>query len=147
MVEAFPEDTAPRFLLRDRDAIYGEVFKDRVQSLGIEEILTAPQSPWQNAYCERFLGSLRRECLAHVIILSERHLKRIVKSYLEYYHPYLAHLSLGKDGPQPRPVEPPSLGEVVSIPRVGGIPSSRGLSQPLPFSWISFRGCRQRCLV
>jgi len=105
MVEAFPEDTAPRFLLRDRDAIYGEVFKDRVQSLGIEEILTAPQSPWQNAYCERFLGSLRRECLAHVIILSERHLKRIVKSYLEYYHPYLTHLSLGKDGPQPRPVE------------------------------------------
>lgn len=121
LVEAFPEDTTPRFLLRDRDRIYGFDFRERVRGLGIEEILTAPQSPWQNAFVERFHGSLRRECLDHAIILNEHHLKRIVKSYLLYYHRYRTHLALGKDTPQFRPVEPACLGRVYSMPQVGGL--------------------------
>jgi transposase InsO family protein len=86
MVEAFPEDTAPRFLLRDRDKIYGREFRERIRGLRIEEVLSAPASPWQRAYVERLIGSVRRDCLDHVIVLGEWHLRRIFKSYLEYYH-------------------------------------------------------------
>src|SRR5204863_3437586 len=78
IVEAFPEDTGPRFLLRDRDQIYGEEFRRRVKGMQIEEVLTAPRSPWQNAYAERLIGSVRRECLDHVIVLSEERLRRIL---------------------------------------------------------------------
>jgi transposase InsO family protein len=93
-VEAFPEDTAPRYLLRDRDKIYGRDFRERIQSMNIEEVLSAPASPWQRAYVERLIGSIRRDCLDHVIILGERHLRTILKRYLEYYHRSRTHLVL-----------------------------------------------------
>ena len=93
VVEAFPEDTAPKYIIRDRDGIYGAYFKRRVESLGIEEILTAPRSPWQNPYVERLVGSIRRECLDHVIVLNEHHLRRILTAYFAYYHRSRTHLS------------------------------------------------------
>ena len=111
MVEAFPEDTAPRFLLRDRDKIYGEDFRQRLQGLSLEEVLSAPASPWQRAYVERLIGSIRRDCLDHVIVLGEGHLRRILKSYLEYYHRSRTHLALSKDAPEPRTVQSPEMGE------------------------------------
>lgn len=121
IVEAFPEDTAPRFLLRDRDAIYGEEFRRRVRGMQIEEVITAPHSPWQNAYMERLIGSLRRECLNHVIVLSEEHLRRILKEYFCYYNHTRPHQSLEKNSPTPRVVETPGKGPVLSIPEVGGL--------------------------
>jgi hypothetical protein len=81
ILEAFPEDTAPRYLIRDRDRIYGECFRNRLKDMGIIEVLTAPQSPWQNPFAERLVGSIWRECLDHVIVLGEKHLLRILKSY------------------------------------------------------------------
>ena len=108
-------------VLRDRDSIYGERFRNRVKSLGIDEVLTAPRSPWQNPYVERIIGSIRRECLNHVIILNERHLRRQLKSYSTYYHEARTHLSLNKQSPVPRSIEPPEQGKVVAIPHVGGI--------------------------
>ena len=86
ITEAFPWDTAPCFLLRDRDASYGQILRDRVQSMAIEEVITAPRSPWQNAYVERIIGSIRRECLDHVIIIDERHLRRVLSAYVQYHH-------------------------------------------------------------
>jgi putative transposase len=86
MIEAFPEETAPRFLLRDRDRIYGEEFRRRVAGMRIEEVMTAPHSPWQSPYVERLIGSIRRECLDHVIVLGESHLRRILRSYIAYYN-------------------------------------------------------------
>ncbi len=121
IVEAFPFDKAPRYLLRDRDAIYGAKFRSRVHSLGIEEVRTAPRSPWQNPYVERLIGSIRRECLDHVIVMNERHLKRVLTSYFEHYHRWRVHRSLDMDSPDPRPVQPPELGEVVEFPDVGGL--------------------------
>jgi putative transposase len=100
IIEAFPENTAPRYMIRDRDGIYGEQFRHRVEGIGIEEVLTAPRSPWQNPYAERLVGSVRRECLDHVIVLGEHHLYGILKSYLHYYHTSRTHLSLGKDAPE-----------------------------------------------
>ncbi len=84
MVEAFPEDTAPRYLLRDRDKIYRSDFRERIRGMSLEEVLSAPASPWQRAYVERLIGSVRRDCLDHVIVLGEEHLRRILKSYLTY---------------------------------------------------------------
>src|SRR6267154_2427474 len=107
ITEAFPWDTAPRFLLRDRDASYGQTFRDRVQAMAIEEVVTAPRSPWQNAYVERIIGSIRRECLDHVIVFDERHLRRVLSTYFEYHHHSRTHLSLDKDCPEPRPIQPP----------------------------------------
>ncbi len=86
IVETVPWDEAPRYLLRDRDGIYGARFRRRVTSLGIEEVLTAPHSPWQNPYVEKLIGSIRRECLDNVIVLNERHLKRVISNYLDYYN-------------------------------------------------------------
>ena len=120
LVEAFPFDSVPRYLLRDRHSIYGERFRNRVKSLGIEEVRTAPRSPWQSPYVERLIGSIRRECLNHVIIFNERHLRRQLKSYATYYHEARTHLSLAKQSPVPRPIETPELGKVVAIPHVGG---------------------------
>jgi putative transposase len=99
MVEAFPEDTAPRYLIRDRDQTYGECecFRNRLKDMGIIEVLTAPQSPWQNPLTERLVGSIRRECLDHVIVLGEKDLRRILKSYFAYYLGSRTHLSLAKD--------------------------------------------------
>jgi len=121
IVEAFPEDRAPRFLIRDRDGIYGNAFQRRVRNMGIEEVVCAPRSPWQNPYCERIVGSIRRECLNHVIVLNERHLHRILRSYFEYYHGSRTHLSLDRNSPVKRVVEPPERGNVIAIPMVGGL--------------------------
>jgi len=121
LVEAFPFESAPRYLLRDRDAIYGEKVRRRIKSLCIEEVVTAPRSPWQNPYVERIIGSIRRECLNHVIIINERHLRRQLKSYSTYYHEARTHLSLDKQSPVPRSIEPPEQGKVVAIPHVGGL--------------------------
>ena len=121
MTEAFPWDTAPRFLLRDRDKSYGPAFRDRVRAMGIEEVVTAPRSPWQNPYVERLIGSIRRECLDHVIILNERHLRRILSSYFRYHHDARTHLSLNKDCPRPRCVQLPSAGDIIAFPEVGGL--------------------------
>jgi transposase InsO family protein len=104
ITEAFPWDTAPRFLLRDRDASYGQTFRDRVQAMAIEEVVTAPRSPWQNAYVERIIGSIRRECFDHVIVFDERQLRRVLSAYFEYHHHSRTHLSLAKDCPDPRPI-------------------------------------------
>ena len=121
IINAFPCEEAPRFLIRDGDGIYGDYFTKRVASMGIEEVQTAPGSPWQNPYCERVIGSIRRECLNHMIVLNERHLHRILMSYFDYYHNSRAHLSLDRSSPTPRAVEPPSQGEAISIPQVGGL--------------------------
>ena len=114
-------ETAPRFLLRDRDSIYGTSFRDRIEHLRIEEVVSAPRSPWQNPFVERLIGSVRRECLDHRIVLNERHLLGVLKNYFAYYHVDRTHLSLGKDAPEPRSVEPADLGNVVALPRAGGI--------------------------
>ncbi len=121
IIEAFPNDSAPRFLIHGRDGIYGNAFEQRVKNIGIEEVVTAPRSPWQNPYVERLIGSIRRECLNHVIVLNERHLKRILRSYLVYYHEARTHLSLDRNSPVPREVELPGCGKVISIPQVGGL--------------------------
>ena len=121
VTEAFPWDSAPRVLLRDRDSSYGVEFSKRVDAMGITEVLIAPHSPWQNPYGERVIGSIRRECLDHLIIFNERHLRRVLSSYEDYYHRTRTHLSLGKDCPEPRPVHPPTHGKVIAIPQVGGL--------------------------
>jgi putative transposase len=122
IVQAFPWESAPRYLLRDRDGIYGAVFRNRVRNLGIKEVVIARRSPWQNPYAERVIGTLRRELLDHVIVMNERHLRRLLRTYVtEYYHPCRTHLSLGKDAPEPRAVEPPEIGKVVELPLVGGL--------------------------
>ena len=121
LVNAFPYDSAPKVLIRDRDTIYGSQFVRRVRAMGIEQVLTAPRSPWQNPYCERVVGTLRRECLDHVIVLGEQHLRRIVRRYLEYYHSSRTHLALDKDAPEPRQRESIHGGKVVALPMVGGL--------------------------
>jgi hypothetical protein len=121
IVNAFPDDAAPSYLLRDRDQVYGAQFRHRVKGMQIEEVLTAPQSPWQNPLAKRLIGSIRHECLDHVLVLSERHLRRILTCYFGYYHGARTHLSLEKDAPDGRPVEPPEVGKLVQIAEVGGL--------------------------
>jgi putative transposase len=121
LLEAFPWDSAPRYLLRDRDRCYGERFHEAADWLGIREVLTAPQSSWQNAYVERLIGSIRRECLDHVIVINEANLGRVLKSYFEYYERSRTDLSLGKDAPISRPIQPPALGRIMEVPQVGGL--------------------------
>jgi transposase InsO family protein len=120
-LEAFPWDNAPRYLLRERDGAYGEKFCATAKWMGIREVLTAPRSPWQDAYAERLIGSIRRECLDHIMIFHEAELRWILKDYFEYYEMCRTHLSLEKDAPISRPVEPLSLGPVIEIPKVGGL--------------------------
>jgi putative transposase len=121
MVEALPWDNVPRYLLRDRDALYGESFRARVRGIGVREVLTAPQSPWQNPYAERLIGSIRRECLDHVIVFNESSLRRLLNLYLTYYLRSRTHLALDKDSPVSRPVQPPELGAILELPEVGGL--------------------------
>jgi transposase InsO family protein len=121
LVEAFPWETAPRYLLRDRDGLYGAEFSSRVQSMGICEVKTAPRSPWQNPYVERLVGTLRRECLDHMVVLNETHLCRLLRDYLIYSHSARTHLSLDKDAPEPRLVEHLDQGRIVETPMVGGL--------------------------
>jgi transposase InsO family protein len=119
--EAFPWDSAPRYLLRDRDRIFGQEFVEQVKAMGIKQVLSAPRSPWQRAYVERVIGTLRRECLDHVIIFDQASLSRHLNRFLEYYHHSRCHLSLAKDTPESRPVQPPERGRVIRIPQVGGL--------------------------
>ena len=88
LVEAFPFDTAPRYLLRDRDGKYGDRYRRRARRLGLDEVVIAPRSPWQNPFVERAIGPIRRDCLDHVIVLGELHLLRSLRGYLGYYHRY-----------------------------------------------------------
>src|SRR5208283_3148410 len=119
--EAFPFDQLPRYLLRDRDAIFGLDFREQVRDMGIHEVLSAPRSPWQRAYVERVIGSIRRECLDHVIVFNEASLRRTLNLYFAYYHSSRTHLSLEKDSPEPRSIQPPAMGPVVAVPQVGGL--------------------------
>jgi transposase InsO family protein len=121
VTEAFPWDTAPCYLLRDRDTSYGSYFCNRVEAMGITEVVTAPRSPWQNAYVERAIGSIRRECLDHILIFNERHLRRVLHSYVDYYQRTRTHLSLDKDCPDPRPIQPRGVGRAVALPQVGAL--------------------------
>ena len=119
IVEAFADRESARYLIRDRDSIYGNDVRLRIASLGMEEVLTAPQSPWQNPYVERLIGSIRRECLNHFVILSAKHLKRTLSSYFRYYHESRTHLGLGKQCPFPRQTS--SVGKIIAIPQLGGL--------------------------
>jgi len=119
--EAWPWDTAPRFVIRDRDTIYGSDLRRAAQSMGVEDVLTAPRSPWQNPFVQRVIGSIRRECLDHVIVWNERSLRRYLRQYLAYYHEWRTHLSLDKDAPVPRAVQPSTCGTVVQVPHLGGL--------------------------
>ena len=121
LVEAYPERVSVRYLLRDRDRIYGDYFQQRVRGLGLKEVLSAPRSPWQNAYVERLIGSIRRECLDHVMVVNEHHLRRILRSYFRYYHRARTHLSMEKDAPDTRPVQLSAMGTVIEIAEVGGL--------------------------
>jgi putative transposase len=121
LLEACALEEAPRYLIRDRDQVYGERFSHQAQTLGIQEAVIAPRSPWQNAYVERVIGSIRRECLDHVVVIGERHLRRILSKYVAYYNGTRTHLSLAKDAPEPRSVQPPAHGAVAEVPRVGGL--------------------------
>ncbi len=121
LVEAFPWDSAPRYLLRDRDSIYGAVFKQEARNLDIEEVVTAYRSPWQNPFVERVIGSIRRECADHIVVLNEVSLRRTLKSYFLYYAHSRTHLALEKDSPQTRAVQLPGIGPVVELPQVGGL--------------------------
>ena len=107
--------------MRDRDAIYGDVFRRRVASIGITEVLSSPSSPWQNPYAERVIGSIRRECLDHVIVLSQAHLRRVLARDVSYYDGSRTHLSLEKDAPTPRRVQVPMEGDVIAFSEVGGL--------------------------
>jgi len=121
VIDAFPYESAPKYLLRDRDAIYGDAFTRRIAEMGIREVLIAPRAPWQNPFAERLIGSIRRECLDHVIVLNERHLRRLLRAYLAYYNTTRPHQALCNDSPLPRDVHPPALGNVVAIPLVAGL--------------------------
>jgi transposase InsO family protein len=117
--EAFPWDRAPRHLIRDRDGAFGEIFKQRLHAMGIRDRPTAPRSPWQNAYVERLIGSIRRECLDHLIIVDKRHLRKLLRDYADYYNGLRTHLSLNKDTPLGRPVQ--SHGVLRQLPHFGGL--------------------------
>ena len=113
---------APRYLIRDRDGVYGEEVRQVLKGLGIEEVLIAPRSPWQNPYCERLIGTIRRDLLDHVIVFGERHLLRLLKSFFDgYYHDWRCHQSLDGNAPNRRAVEAPDRGAVVAVPLVGGL--------------------------
>jgi putative transposase len=124
--EAFPFDQVPRYLLRDRDHISGDTFRAQVNNMQIREVLSAPRSPWQRAYVERVIGSIRRECLDHVIVFGETSLRRTLSSYFSNYHQTRPHLSLEQDSLEPRPIQNPELGQVVAnSPSCGTAPLRR----------------------
>jgi transposase InsO family protein len=119
ITEAFPWDEAPHYLIRDRDRIYGSVVTRRLRAMGIRDKPTAPASPWQNGFVERLIGSIRRECVDHIIVLGEVHLRRILKSYADYYNGARTHRSLNKDAPVSRPVQ--RIGVISSRAILGGL--------------------------
>lgn len=119
--DAFPWESAPRYLLRDRDRIYGKEFVDQVKKMGIKHVLSAPQSPWKRAYVERVIGTIPREYLDHMIAFSAGCLYRHLQSFTDYYHRSRTHLALAKDSPEPRPIQAPDAGRIIAIPQVGGL--------------------------
>jgi transposase InsO family protein len=119
ITEACGWEQAPQYLIRDRDAVYGEIFIRRLRSMGIRDRPTAPRSPWQNGYAERLIGSIRRECVDHVIVLGERHLRHVLHSYMDYYNEVRTHLSLNKDAPVSRSVQ--RAGHILCRPILGGL--------------------------
>ena len=119
LTEAFTWDEAPQYLIRDRDRIYGAVVMGRIRAMGIRDKPTAPASPWQNGFAERLIGSIRRECVDHVIVLGEAHLRRILRAYAGYYNDIRTHRSLNKDAPVSRPVQ--RTGTISSRPILGGL--------------------------
>src|SRR5262245_58373622 len=121
IVHAFPNETAPAYLLRDRDAIYGADFERRVEHMGIHQVVIAPRAPWQNPFAERVIGSICRECLDLVIVLNERPLRRVLRRYLAYYNVTRPHQSLANNSPRRRQVQPPLSRRIVVVPEVGGL--------------------------
>ena len=119
LTEAVGWDRAPRYIIRDRDGAYGGVFKRRLRAMGIRDRPTAPRSPWQNGHCERLIGSIRRECLDHVVIFGEGHLRHVLHSYAHYYNSARTHLSLSKDSPVSRAVQ--TIGRIQPVPLLGGL--------------------------
>lgn len=149
--EAFPWDDAPRYLIRDRDLAFAAV-RATAEAMAITEVLTAPRSPWQNAYIERFIGSVRRECLDHVIVFTAAGLHRLLKQYVEYYEHSRTHLALHKDAPISRPVSPSAAGRIIANPQVGGLhhrtnvpPRSRLPPSSVGVVWLSEDGRTPRC--
>ena len=121
VVQAFPWDTAPRFILRDNDKTYGDFFSDKMEAMNIEEVRISRYSPWQNPFCERVIGSIRRDCLDHLIVLNEAHLWRILSEYVAYYNATRPHGSLDGNCPIPREIQGPDQGKIVAIPVLGGL--------------------------
>jgi transposase InsO family protein len=119
ITEAFPWNEAPRYMIRDRDRIYGGIVTRRLRAMGIRDKPIAPGAPWQNGFAERLIGSIRRECLDHIIVFNEAYLRRILQSYARYYNDIRTHRSLGKDAPVYRPVQP--TGNIRSLPILGGL--------------------------
>src|SRR6187397_2796982 len=119
LIEAYGWNVAPRCIIRDRDAVYGDVFIRRLRAMSIRDRPTAPRSPWQNGYCERAIGSIRRECLDHVVVFGERHLRHLLLSYMSYHNEIRTHLSLEKDAPISRAVE--LAGDILCRPILGGL--------------------------
>ena len=131
LVQVFYDRNSPRYLIRDRDRIYGRAFQEQLNALDIRQVVIARHSPWQSPYVERVIGTLRRECLDHVVVLGEVHLRRIIRGFLRYYHGTRTHLTLAKDAPDPRAVQPPERGRVVQFSEVGGL--HHRYERPCPF--------------
>lgn len=119
LTEAYGWERGPRYLIRDRDSIYGDVFIRRLRAMGIRDRPTAPRSPWQNGYCERLIGSIRRDCLDHVVVFGERHLRHLLRSYASYYNQTRTHLSLNKDAPVSRVIQ--TVGRILPVSILGGL--------------------------
>jgi transposase InsO family protein len=119
VTEACGWEWTPKYIVRDRDSVYGEIFTRRLRAMGIRDRPTAPRSPWQNGHAERLIGSLRRECLDHAVVFGERHLRHMLLSYLAYYNGARTHLSLNKDAPVPRAVQ--AAGRIHASPILGGL--------------------------
>ena len=119
ITEAFPWDEAPHYLIRDRDRVYGATVTRRMRAMGIRDKPIAPASPWQNAFAERLIGSIRRECVDHIVVLGEAHLRRILQAYARYYNDMRTHRSLDKDAPRSRPVQ--RTGSIMSHALLGGL--------------------------
>src|ERR1019366_2049055 len=118
ITETFPWDTAPTYIIRDNDRAFGRVFRRRIQAMGIRDRPTSFRSPWQNGHVERLIGSIRRECTDHLIVLNEEHLRRILAKFSAYYNGWRAHVSLGKDAPDGRPID--RFGDIVAHAILGG---------------------------
>jgi hypothetical protein len=119
ITEAFPWNEAPRYLIRDRDGVYGSAVRRRLRAMGIRDKPISAGSPWQNCFAERLIGSIRRECIDHVVSLGEEHLRRLLRSYASYYNETRIHRSLNKDAPIPRPDQ--RIGRIASNALVGGL--------------------------